>query len=146
MSLRVKRLTETAKLPAKAHSGDAGWDLYADNEEDAHIEFGKRALIPVGCSFAIPEGYYGRIADRSGNAWKCGVHVAGGVVDSSYRGEVKVILVNLGCDDGFIVKRGDKIAQMVITKIHVGDLIEVASFDNLEATERGEGGFGSSGN
>ena len=141
--LKVKRITDTATVPTKAHPGDAGWDLYADNDEPLHINFGSRSLIDTGCKFAIPEGYYGRIADRSGNAWKCGVHVLGGVVDSHYRGEVKVVLANLGCDEGFIVKRGDRIAQMVITKIHEGEMVEV---DELDTTERNEGGFGSSGN
>ena len=140
--IQVKRLNNTAKLPNKAHPGDAGWDLYSNNEEDIHIEFGHRQLIPIGCSFAIPEGYYGRLADRSGNAWKCGIHVMGGVIDSKYRGEVKVILVNLDCEEGFIVKKGDKISQMIITKIHEGDIVEV---NDLDDTERNEGGFGSTG-
>ena len=142
MAVLVKRLSDTATIPTKAHSGDAGWDLYADNEEPIHIEFGSRQLISTGCAFAIPEGYYGKIADRSGNAWKCGTHVLGGVIDSQYRGEVKVILANLGCDEGFIIKRGDRIAQMIVTKIHEGGMIEV---DDLDETQRNEGGFGSSG-
>ena len=140
--LRVKKLSKCAIIPTKAHPGDAGWDLYANNDDDVHIEFGRRALISTGISLAIPEGYYGRVADRSGNAWKCGMHTFGGVIDSKYRGEVKVILANLGCDEGFIVKKGDRIAQLVITKIHVEDMIEV---DDLDETERGENGFGSSG-
>lgn len=141
--IQVERVSDSAKIPTKAHPGDAGWDLYANNEEDIHIDFGHRQLIPIGFKFAIPEGYYGRVADRSGNAWKCGVHVFAGVIDSRYRGEVKVILANLGCDEGFIVKPGDKIAQLVITKIHTRALTEV---EELGTTERGEKGFGSSGN
>lgn len=140
--LRVKRLSESSIILTKAHSGDAGWDLYANNDEDIHIEFGHRALISTGISLAIPDGYYGRVADRSGCAAKCGMHTFGGVIDSKYRGEVKVILANLGCDEGFIVKKGDRIAQLVITKIYEGDMVEV---DNLDVTERGENGFGSSG-
>ena len=142
MSILTKRLTSTATVPTKAHPGDAGWDLYSDNEDPIHIEFGKRSLISTGCSFAIPEGYYGRIADRSGNAWKCGVHVLGGVIDCRYRGEVKVILANLGCDEGYIIKRGDRIGQMIVTKIHEGEMVEV---DDLDQTQRSDGGFGSSG-
>ena len=143
MSILVKRLNDSSKLPTKAHPGDAGWDLYANNDEDMIIMVGNRELIPIGCSFSVPEGYYGRLADRSGHAWKCGIHVMGGVIDSKYRGEVNVILINLGCDEGFIVKRGDKIAQMIITKIHNGNMVEV---DNLDETQRSEKGFGSTGN
>lgn len=142
-NILVKKLTPSSIVPTKAYLGDAGWDLYANITEPIHIEFGRRALIPIGCAFAIPEGYYGRIADRSGHAWKCGMHVLGGVIDSHYRGEVKVVLANLGCDEGFIVKKGDKIAQMVITKIHTGNMTVV---DDLEITQRNTGGFGSSDN
>ena len=142
IKMKVKRITTTARIPTKAHSGDAGWDLYADNEQDIHIEFGKRAMVPTSVALQIPEGYYGRIADRSGLASKCGIHTLGGVVDSTYTGELKVILANLGCDEGFIVKRGDRIAQIVVTKIFEGDITEA---DNLNETDRGENGFGSSG-
>lgn len=142
VTIKVKRLTKTVTLPTKAHLSDAGWDLYADNDNPFHIEYGQRELISTGCSFAIPEGYYGKIADRSSIAWKCGVHVLGGVIDSDYRGEVKVILANLGCDEGFIIRRGDRIAQMIIIKIHEGSMVEV---DDLDTTERNNGGFGSSG-
>lgn len=135
----VKRLNNTAKLPTKAHPGDAGWDLYSN--ADKTIKPQGRSLIPIGCSFAIPEGYYGRIADRSGNAWKAGIHVMGGVIDSKYRGEVKVVLINHGFED-FHIETGDKIAQMVITKIHEEEMVEV---DNLDDTKRNKGGFGSTG-
>ena len=138
----VVRTTNTSKLPTKAHSGDAGWDLYANIEKEIEIEIGDRQLIPIGCKFAIPEGYYGRIADRSSYAWVNGIHVFAGVVDSKYRGEVKVVLTNLSNEMNFIVNPGDKIAQMVITKIHTGNMTEV---DNLDYTERSERGFGSSG-
>lgn len=140
--LLVKKVTECATIPTKAHPGDAGWDLYANNDEPVHIEFGKRDLVGSGIQVSIPDGYYGRVADRSGNAWKCGVHVLGGVIDSQYRGEVKVILANLGCDEGFIVKKGDRIAQLIITKIHEGDIVVT---DNLDDTTRNNNGFGSSG-
>jgi len=136
--LFAKRLSEDATLPTKAYSGDAGWDLYCLT--DVEIPATYERLIPTGCSFAIPEGYYGRIADRSSLAMK-GLHVMGGVVDSKYRGEVKVILHNFNTCS-FHFKKGEKIAQMIITKIHTGDMIEV---DNLDETERNQGGFGSSG-
>lgn len=140
--LRVKRLTETSIRPTKAYKGDAGWDLYADCKEDITLEVGKRILISTGCAFAIPEGFYGRIADRSSVAWKSGCHVLAGVIDNSYRGEVKIVLLNLGTES-FIIKHGDKIAQLVITKISDEELIEV---ENLNDTQRGEEGFGSSNN
>lgn len=138
--IQVSRVSETAKLPTKAHSGDAGWDLYAASDTPI-IKPGTRALIPIGWKIRIPEGYYGHIADRSGNSWKLGLHVLGGIIDSGYRGQVKVILVNLGANT-ISLNSDDKIAQMVITKIHTGGLVEV---DGLDDTERGEGGFGSSG-
>jgi len=141
--MKVTRLTETAVLPTKAYSGDAGFDLYVDSENERFItiEPGKRALISTGCAFAIPEGYYGRIADRSSVAWKSGCHVLAGVVDSAYRGEVKVVLVNLS-DENVEIEHKQKIAQLVVTKIYTGELEEV---EDLNDTERGEGGFGSSG-
>jgi len=140
--MQVKRLTEKAKLPTKAYSGDAGWDLYSDFEGLIQINPGERQIISTGCSFAIPEGYYGRIADRSSVAWKNGCHVLAGVIDSKFRGEVKIVLVNLS-NETFIINPGDKIAQLVIVPIYTGELVEV---DTLDDTERGEGGFGSSGN
>ncbi len=140
MDIQVSRVSETAILPTKAHSGDAGWDLYADVPVQYMLNPQVRTLVPIGWKIRIPEGYYGRIADRSGNSWKYGLHVLGAVIDSGYRGQVKVILVNLGANI-VNVKSGDKIAQMVITKIHTGGLVEVEELDN---TERGEGGFGSS--
>jgi len=141
--MEVKRLTETAVLPTKAYSGDAGFDLYADlpNDRILHIQPKERVLISTGCAFAIPEGYYGRIADRSSVAWKSGCHVLAGVVDSAFRGEVKVVLVNLSRETCQIEHK-QKIAQLVVTQIYTGELTEVEELNN---TERGEGGFGSSG-
>ena len=142
--MKVARLTETANLPTKAYSGDAGFDLYVDLLKEnnfINIEAGKRALVSTGCAFAIPEGYYGRIADRSSVAWKSGCHVLAGVVDSAYRGEVKVVLMNLS-EKAVKIEHGMKIAQLVVTQIYTGELTEVK---DLDETERGEGGFGSSG-
>lgn len=138
--LRVKRLTDNAQLPTKAHPGDAGWDLYAHISQETIIQPGDRYVISTGCSFAIPNEYYGRIADRSGNACKMGVHVLAGVIDSSYRGEVKICIINLDAKNPLIIKYGDKIAQMIITKINIEEMIEV---DDLDETERGTDGFGS---
>lgn len=138
MSFKVQVL-EGGKMPTKAHSGDAGWDLYAAHSVD--ILPSKRVLVSTECKFNIPQGYYGRIADRSGLALKSGLHVMGGVIDSTYTGVVKVVLVNLG-DTTYSVSAGEKIAQMIITKIHEGDLVLV---ENLDEFTRGENGFGSSG-
>ena len=140
--MQVKRLTPTAQLPTKAYTGDAGWDLYADNLEELRLSPGDRLLIPTGCSFVIPEGYYGRLADRSSIAWKHGCHVLAGVIDSSYRGEVKVVITNLS-PTPFFIQPGEKLCQMVITQIYTGGLVEVSE---LGETDRNEGGFGSSNN
>ena len=140
--MQVKRLTNTAKLPTKAYPGDAGYDLFADISDFIELYPGKKTLISTGCSFAIPEGYYGRIADRSSVAWKHGCHVLAGVIDSLYRDEVKIVLINFS-DSVFTINPGDKIAQLIVTKIYTGDLVEVNELNN---TERGKGGFGSSGN
>lgn len=140
--MQVKRLSDTARLPTKAYPGDAGWDLYADNLEELKLVPGARLLIPTGWCFLIPEGYYGRIADRSSIAWKHGCHVIAGVVDSSYRGEVGVVLINLSSTP-FFIQPGEKLCQMVITQIYTGGLVEVTE---LGETDRNEGGFGSSNN
>lgn len=138
MDLLVKRMNTDVKLPTKAYSGDAGWDLYAS--DDFTVPAGSNSLVGTGCKFAIPEGYYGRIADRSSMALK-GLHVLAGVVDAGFRNEVKVILHNFNSVD-YQIKKGEKVAQMIIEKIHTGSLVEV---DDLDQTERNMGGFGSSG-
>lgn len=137
---KVKRLSDNAKLPAKAHLGDAGWDLFTNIHQEIVIQPGGRYVVSTGCSFAIPDGYYGRIADRSGNACKMGVHILAGVIDSSYRGEVKICVINLDRENSLRIKHGDKIAQMIITKIYIHDIVEV---EYLDETVRGSDGFGS---
>ena len=137
--IQVKLLSEKAIMPTKAHVNDAGWDLYSS--VGGEILPGQRKLIPTAVSMAIPEGFYGRIADRSGNAYNSGVHVLAGVIDSSYVGELKVLLVNLS-DKTFEFKQGDRVAQLVITAICTMALISVT---NLDETSRGAYGFGSSG-
>lgn len=151
MKLQVKRITNTSILPTKAYRGDAGWDLYADNETPIHIWKNTRVIIPTGIKMAIPDGYYGRIADRSSYAWKHGLHVLGGVIDSQYRGEIKVVMIGLcGANPTdmdkktVMIERGNKIAQLIITKIHQGYLEEVDDI-SVDLSERREGGFGSSG-
>ena len=129
-------------LPRRAHPGDAGLDLVAS--EGATLPPGGRMAVATGWAVAIPEGMAGLVVPRSGNALRHGLTVANapGLIDSGYRGELKVILVNLG-DEAFSVAAGDRIAQLVIAPVALGAAIEV---DELpESDGRGEGGFGSTG-
>jgi dUTP pyrophosphatase len=155
----VKRLTETAVLPKRGSSQAAGYDLYADQSgtvpECQYLEqFAGRDcnnngiikrtgsyLVSTGIAVKIPIGYYGRVASRSGLAVKNGLEVGAGVIDSDYRGEVKVLLRNLGSQP-FEFKSGDRIAQLIIEKIETPDVEEVI---DLDVTDRGAGGFGSTG-
>ena len=137
--MRVKLLNEKSKIPCRVHTTDAGADLFSI--EDCIVNPSERKLISTGISLEIPEGYYGRIAPRSGLAAKNGIDVLAGVLDSSYRGEVKVILFNTS-DENFEIKVGDRIAQLIVEK-HYNFEFEVV--DNLEETTRGSGGFGSTG-
>ncbi len=142
MHLEIKRLAPDLPLPRYAHAGDAGMDLYA--AEDAVIAPGERTLIPTGIAVAIPEGFAGFVQPRSGLAIKHGLSLVNtpGLIDSHYRGEIKVIAINLDPREPFEIKRGDKIAQFVIQPVTYAELVEV---DELDATVRGEGGFGSTG-
>lgn len=143
VEVAVRRLDAGLPLPAYARPGDAGLDLRA--AEDATLAAaGGRALIPVGLAVAIPEGYAGFVQPRSGLARDHGVTCLNtpGLIDSGYRGELKVLLVNTDPDLPFIVRRGERIAQLVIGPVAVVSLVEV---DELPRTERGDGGFGSSG-
>ena len=139
--LKVKKLTENAIIPQKANEYAAGYDLYSSNTEDIVIKAQGKSLIPTGISYAIPHGNYGRIAPRSGLAWKKHLDVGAGVIDSDYRGEVRVVLFNLAQED-YVVSPGDRIAQMIIEKVVPTQIVEVA---DLEETTRGAGGFGSTG-
>jgi dUTP pyrophosphatase len=125
--------------PHYAHPGDAGFDLRAS--EELTIPAGGKAMAPTGLRLAIPDGYVGLIWDRSGLAAKHGIHCLAGVVDSGYRGEVKVVMQNLGSEP-FVVERGMRIAQMLIQPVAGAELTRVES---LEESSRGEGGFGSTG-
>jgi dUTP pyrophosphatase len=150
MIIDVKLLTETAKLPTKAYNFDAGLDLYADVDTVLSLSDSDSVLkISTGVSMAIPEGYCGVIMDRSGMGLK-GVKVFGGVIDSAYRGDILVALGKLKTDnctekcqgDRFhVIKRGDKIAQMLI--LPVPD-VHLQVVDSLNTTERNSKGFGSS--
>ena len=134
---------EGAKLPLYKTSGAAGADICALLEKPLVIESGKSAMVPTGLFFEIPEGYEVQIRPRSGLAAKNGVTVLNtpGTIDSDYRGEINVILINLG-DKPFTVNSGDRIAQMLVAPVIQADFSIVSS---LEETERGAGGFGSTG-
>jgi len=138
MKLKVKRIHEDAKLPLYQHKGDAGLDIFSSI--DCVLEKGEVKPVSSGIKVAIPEGYVGLIWDKSGISLK-GVHKLAGVVDSGYRGEVKVVMVNLG-DEPFVIEKGMKIAQLLIQPINEVEVVEV---EELEETSRGEEGFGSTG-
>lgn len=139
--MNVKKISETAIIPTKGSVGAAGFDLYAD--ESAFIKPHETRLIPTGIAVAIPEGYFGAIYARSGLASKQGLRPANcvGVVDEDYRGQVMVALHN-DSDTERTVNRGDRIAQLVVQPYLKTDLEVVESLDE---TERGSGGFGSTG-
>ena len=137
--IKVKKLNELAKIPTRANKTDAGADLYS--VDDISIGSHERVLVHTGISLEIPENHYGRIAPRSGLALKNGIDVLAGVIDSSYRGEIGVILYNTG-DVPFEINKGDRIAQLIIEAYYSFDFIEV---NDLDKTERGSGGFGSTG-
>lgn len=137
--LKVKKLSEKAVLPARGSSLAAGYDL--SSAAEMVVPARGKALVPTDLSIAIPEGTYARIAPRSGLALKHSIDVGAGVIDADYRGPVGVILFNHS-DADFAVKPGDRIAQMIIEVIATPDVAEV---EDLDATVRGEGGFGSTG-
>lgn len=134
----VQLLAEEAVIPSRKTAGSAGYDLSA--AADASIPARGRVAIPIGIAVAIPSGCYGRIAGRSSLA-VAGIDVAGGVIDSDYRGEVSVILTNATAADVHITK-GQRIAQLIVECIRIPPVIVV---DDLDQTSRGEGGFGSTG-
>ena len=146
-AVRVLRLPhgEGLPLPAYQSAHDAGFDLVAAVPEDAPVSLAPndRVLIPTGLAFALPEGYEAQIRPRSGLSLKHGVTVLNspGTIDADYRGEIKVILINLGAEN-FAIQRGDRIAQTIIAPVaHV----EIEPVDTLDDTGRGESGFGSTG-
>ena len=138
----VKRLDTTLDMPEYAYEGDAGLDLRA--AEDVALAPFERSMVPCGVAIALPRGYAGFVLPRSGLAAKHGISIvnAPGLIDSDYRGEIKAILVNLDAHETFEVKRGDRIAQLVIMPVPAVSLQEA---DELDETTRGAGGFGSSG-
>ena len=141
MTLAFKRIHPDAVLPAYAHKSDAGMDVRS--VADIVIAPGKRALVPTGLVMLLPPGYEAQVRSRSGLELKHGVTVLNtpGTIDSGYRGEVGVILANFG-DSDFMVRKGDKIAQIVIAPVTQPDIVES---DTVDSTDRGAGGFGSTG-
>ncbi len=140
--LKVRRLDEGVPLPAYQQEGDAGLDLCS--AEDVVIEPGERLVIGTGIAVAIPSGYVGFTTPRSGLAARQGLSMvnAPGVIDSGYRGEIKIILVNLDPRVSIEIKRGDRIAQLVVVPVATVRIVEA---DELPQTQRGEGGLGSTG-
>ena len=139
----IKRLSKEVSLPKYETSGSSGMDLAANIDANINIDPGKTAIIPTGLALSIPKGFEVQIRPRSGLAAKQKISVLNtpGTIDADYRGEIKVILINLG-QDSFKVEKGLRIAQMVVCPIVQAQLKEV---DDLSETDRGKGGFGSTG-
>ena len=142
MNLRVRRLQERAVLPTRAHPGDAGLDLHA--LDGTTLEPGARAAIPTGLAVEIPEGHAGLVLPRSGLALRHGIALvnAPGLIDSGYRGELRVLLLNTNPRVPFPIAPGDRVAQLVVVRSAVLSVVEVGE---LSLSARGTGGFGSSG-
>jgi dUTP pyrophosphatase len=142
IELPIKLLDDSIPLPRYQHEGDAGLDL--PSRIDFVLEPGERATIPTGVAVAIPRGYAGLVLIRSGLASRHGIQCVNspGLIDAGYRGEIAVIMLNTDKREAFHIKRGDRIAQLVIEKVEEANLILV---DELTETSRGEGGFGSTG-
>lgn len=142
LELPIKLLDDAMPLPRYQREGDAGFDLHS--RVDFVLPPGERATIPTGIALAIPQGFAGLVLPRSGLAARHGIALvnAPGLIDSGYRGEIAVILLNTDKQQSFYGKRGDRIAQLVIQKIEAASLLLVAELDD---TERGVGGFGSTG-
>ena len=139
INLNIQRLDNDVELPRYAYPGDAGLDLRSN--ADLVIEPFERRLIPTGLAIAIPEGYAGFVQPRSGLALRQGLSFPNtpGLIDSHYRGELKVVAINLDPHNPIRIKRGDRIAQLVIQEVPVVNLVEVKELDE---TDRGSGGFG----
>lgn len=142
IDLPIKRLDPTVELPAYAYEGDAGLDLRSN--EDVVLAPFERRLIGTGLAIAIPDGYAGFVTPRSGLALKKGLSMANtpGLVDAHYRGELKVCAINLDAHEPIVISKSERIAQLVIQRVPQVHLREV---EQLDETDRGEGGFGSSG-
>lgn len=142
LDIPLRRLDEGLPVPRYAHPGDAGADLHT--AVDVTLAAGERALVPTGVALALPEGYVGLVHPRSGLAHRHGLSIvnAPGTVDAGYRGEIKVCLINLDATEPVTLRRGDRIAQLVVQRVEQVRFVEVAE---LEGSSRGEGGYGSTG-
>jgi len=142
LQVLVRRLDPDLALPSYAHPGDAGADLVT--AVDVDLAPGERAVVPTGVAVALPDGYAGFVHPRSGLAARCGVALVNspGTIDAGYRGEVKVILVNLDPRSPLTLRRGDRVAQLLVQRVERADFLEV---DELPESVRAEGGFGSTG-
>ena len=142
MRVAVRRLDPDVPLPAYARPGDAGLDLVA--AADVTLAPGERAAVPTGIALALPEGFAAFVHARSGRALREGLALANapGVVDAGYRGEIKVVVVNLDRDEPIVIRRGDKVAQLVVQRV---EAVELDVVEELPASARGAGGFGSTG-
>jgi dUTP pyrophosphatase len=139
VKIKIIKIDKDVPLPNYAKSGDAGLDLYS--AEEVTLKPGERYGVRTGVKMEIPDNHVGLIWDKSGVALNAGIKTMGGVVDSGYRGEVKVIMVNLS-DRDFVIKKHSKIAQMLMKKF---EQAEIEVVDELSKSERGEGAFGSTG-
>jgi dUTP pyrophosphatase len=142
VEILIRRLDASVPLPAYAHPGDAGADL--TTTVDVRLEPGERAMVPTGVSIALPDGYAAFVHPRSGLAARCGISIvnAPGTVDAGYRGEIKVMLVNLDPREAVDLNRGDRIAQLVVQRVERARFVEV---ERLPGSARGDGGYGSTG-
>ncbi len=142
IELKIKLLEDGLPAPRYQHEGDAGLDL--PSRIDYRLEPGERARIPTGVAVAIPQGYAGFVMVRSGLAARHGISCvnAPGLIDAGYRGEIIVILLNTDRREPFVIRRGDRIAQLVLQKVVEATVVTV---DELDETTRGDGGFGSTG-
>ena len=144
IELKIKKIDDyDLPLPAYETKGSSGMDIRAWTEEDIVLNPGEIKLVPTGISISLPRGYEAQIRPRSGLALKHGIGFVNspGTIDSDYRGEIGIIMTNFGSEP-FTVKKGDRIAQMVIARIYQARILEV---DDLDSTTRGDGGFGHSG-
>jgi dUTP pyrophosphatase len=142
VEILIRRLDAGVALPSYAHPGDAGADLATT--VDVRLAPGERAMVPTGLSIALPAGYVAFVHPRSGLAARCGISIvnAPGTVDAGYRGEVKVMLINLDPAEPVTLRRGDRIAQLVVQRVERARFVEV---ERLPGSDRGDGGYGSTG-
>ena len=139
MKIKFQKILDEAIIPHYAHPGDAGMDIFS--AEETIIKAGERKSIRTGIKMGLPEGFVGLVWDKSGLALKNGIKTMAGVIDSGYRGEIGIVLVNLS-DQDYKIEKGQKIAQMLIQKV---ERVEIEETKELSETKRGEGCFGSTG-